>query len=71
MELRASGTVVLGKRVDFDHNAVPTGVTSKICILSNLTWYPIISMDGLFTSCMWVRQAKIYDFVRLDYVSQV
>ena len=45
-------TVLLGKRVDFDHSVVFADFTSEICMLSNLTWYLVRPMDGLFISRM-------------------
>ena len=43
------GTVLLGKRVDFDHCVVSADFTSETCILSVLTLYTDMSMDGLPT----------------------
>ncbi len=45
-------TVLLGKRVDFDHSVVFADFTSEICMLSNLTCYLVRPMDGLFISRM-------------------
>ena len=40
-------TMLLGKRVDLDHTVVFADFTNETCLLSNLTWYTIRSMEHL------------------------
>ena len=44
-------TVLQGKRVDFFYYSVLFAeFMGESCMQSNLTWYPVRSMDGLSTS---------------------